>query len=610
MHMRRGSHLARSGSPVRAAQQVEAELADGGTSSAAGSRGSLATARGRPSQAPQGSQARHPGQGGQARLGEVARGSTLNLLGAVVSAVTTVGVTVFVTRHFSRVETGVFFSATSAFIIIQTVASLGANVGLVYFIARLRSLGLERRIPAIMRTALIPVIVASLVATALMLGLAEPLARVLLSGHIGRGGANKGAVADTLRLLGLSVPFATLLNTCLGASRGYRDMRSTVFVDRIGRSTVQLLGVIVAALIGSSALLAPLWALPYIPAAAIAWLWLRHTQRHPKRRRPDLPDPDVPPELAALLALSTPVLPAGAKGARPQVGGRMARRRLANANPGGFWRFTTPRALANLASVTLQRIDIVLVAIMRGPVDAAIYTAATRFLVVGQFGNVAISMSAQPRLTELFAVGDIRNANEVYQVTTAWLVLLTWPLYLLAVIFGPQVLAIFGHSYRAGGNVMVLLGLTMLLAMACGQVDVLLITTGRSSWSLINGLLAVFVNVGVDLALIPRYGIFGAAVGWAVAILVTNLMPLAQLAVVLKLNPFGRATLAACALCTVSFCVVPLLARAALSEPAGPALGLTAGGAIYLAGLLRFREALRLEAMPGMSFLQRRRARR
>ncbi len=115
-------------------------------------------------------------------------------------------------------------------------------------------------------------------------------------------------------------------------------------------------------------------------------------------------------------------------------------------------------------------------------------------------------MAAQPQFTRLFAVGDRDGANAVYQATTAWLILLTWPLYLLAVIFGPYVLVIFGHAYHAGSTVMVILGLAMLVATACGQVDMVLITTGRSSWSLYNGLLAMVINVGVDLVLIPKAG--------------------------------------------------------------------------------------------------------
>ena len=263
------------------------------------------------------------------------------------------------------------------------------------------------------------------------------------------------------------------------------------------------------------------------------------------------------------------------------------------ATASGFWRFTAPRALASVAQIVIQRLDIVLVAVMRGPAEAAVYTAATRFLVVGQLANAAISMAAQPQLTHLFAVRDRLGANAVYQATTAWLIVLTWPLYLLAIIYGPEVLAVFGHSYQAGSSVMLILGLAMLVATGCGQVDMVLITTGRSSWSLINGLLAVAVNVALDLALIPRYGIAGAAVGWAAAIAVTNLVPLVQVAIVARVHPFGPGSAVACLLSALSFGAIPVAVRAAAgSGPAASGLAVAAGGAVMAAGLWRFRAVL------------------
>jgi O-antigen/teichoic acid export membrane protein len=293
-----------------------------------------------------------------------------------------------------------------------------------------------------------------------------------------------------------------------------------------------------------------------------------------------------------------------ARGARHQS--RLGRRRLANANPRGFWRFTTPRAAANLTSIFLQRLDIVLVAIMRGPAAAAVYTAATRFLVLGQFGNMAIGRAAQPRLAELFALDDRHGTNLVYQATTAWLILLTWPLYLLAIVYGPQVLAVFGHSYNAGASVMVILSFAMLLGTATGQVDVVLITAGRSTWSLANGVLVLAVNVVLDVLLIPGYGILGAAIGWAAAITVSNLVPLAQLATVFRLHPFGRASLTACLLPAVCFGAVPLAIRSALGGWAALAAGAGLGSLLYAAGLVRFRRTLRLQAMPGLSSLSAR----
>ncbi|MBO0809200.1 MAG: polysaccharide biosynthesis C-terminal domain-containing protein [Actinobacteria bacterium] len=505
--------------------------------------------------------AREEEQGaGVGQLARVARGGILNLAGAAVSATATVAATVAVTREFSKPVAGAFFTAMSLFLIAEAMAGLGAFTGLVYFVARLRALGADRRIPAIIEVAILPVAFASAVTVVTLAVGAGPLAGAV-TGHLGRPGADPQAVTTAIRVLALALPFATLLDTVLGASRGYRAMGPTVFVDRIGRSTAQLAGIGLAVAAGSAALLAPLWALPYLPAAAVAALWLRRI----RRRSPS---------------------PGTASRGDP-------------ARPAGFWRFTAPRALASLAQITIQRLDIVLVAILQGPAAAAVYTAATRFLVAGQLGNGALSMAAQPRFTELFTMGNRRAASHLYQATTGWLILLTWPLYLLAVIYGPQVLTLFGHSYRAGHPVMIILGLTMLLATACGQVDMVLITTGRSGWSLANGLLAVGINITLDLLLIPRYGITGAAVGWAAAIVVTNLLPLAQIAVTERLHPFSRGTVTAVCLSAVAFGGVPAAARGLLGDGAWQiAAAVAAACALQLAGLRVFRGSLQLSALP------------
>ena len=521
----------------------------------------------------------------------MARGGLVNLAGAVISAASSVTLTVIVTRNFSRSVVGTFFVAMSLFLIVEAVTNLGAYNGTIYFIARLRALQAERRIPAILRATVIPVVISSVIGAAALIAFVHPVSRLLLAGQVSAP-VRQSDLETALRILAVALPFAALADTMLGATRGFHEMEPTVVVDRIGRSTLQLVGVISAAIAGSSALLAPLWALPYAPAAIIASLWLRRIMREPRNalpaRRP-----------------ATGTAPAGSgdtdAALRPAADSFQADNRHGKPNARGFWRFTAPRSIASVAQIIIQRLDIVLVGIMKGPVDAAIYTAATRFLVAGQLGNAAISMAAQPQLTRLFAINDRAGANTVYQVTTAWLVLLTWPIYLLAAVFGPSVLAIFGRSYHAGSTVMLILALTMLFATACGQVDVVLITTGRSTWSLVNGLLAMCVNICVDLILIPRMGITGAAVGWAAAIVVSNLVPLVQVAAAAKVHPFGRGLAAACGLTVLSFAVVPIGLRMLAGPRPGISIAATGlGAAVMVLGLWWLHGTLHLSAMPGL----------
>lgn len=504
---------------------------------------------------------------GRGELASLARSGLLNLVGAVVSGIANLALVVAITHGFSRADAGVFFSATSVFLIVATLARLGTPTGLVYFISRHRALEATERIRATLRHGLVPVAVAGLIGGGLLAVLASPLATAVSDD-------TAGGTRD-LRILAIFLPFAAVFGALLAGTQGFRQMRATVLLDKIGRPLLQLGLVIAAALLGGVTLLLPLaWALPYAPAAVLAALWL-----------------------AALV--------------RRRTSANASRTRVATPHEAReFWRFTAPRALAGGIQIVLQRMDIVLVGILRGPVDAAIYTAATRFLVVGQLAAQSINTAAQPRLGESLARGDLIATGRFYRTATAWLIIMTWPLYLLAGVFSGVVMSVFGHGYSAGTTVMIVLAATMLLATACGMVDMVLTMAGRTTWNLANYGVALGVNLALNLILIPPLGIAGAAIAWAAAICAKNLLPLAQIAVSLRLHPFSRGSVTACLLAAVCFAAIPIGVRVAFGDGLGPALlALAVGGAVYAAGLWRFRAILRLDAMPLLGSLARRRSR-
>ncbi len=494
------------------------------------------------------------GAGGSGMPG-IARGGVLNLVGAGVAAAAGVLLVVVVTRSLPQERAGVFFALTSLFLLAEMVARLGTGTGLVYFVARLRRLDRAAEIRAIQRVALTPVVAVSLLVAAVLLLWTPAFARLV--------GSDTPGTRTAIVVLAVLLPVTTLSEALLAATRGHGTMLPTVALDKVGRSGLQLVlvGVAVAATGGSLALVTGAWAVPWAASALLAWLWLQRLSR------------------------GLPRLEASAR--RPR---RDVRRE--------FWGFTWPRAVNSLAALALQRLDILLVTVITGPAAAAVYTAATRFLVAGQLVNSSISTAAQPRLDEVLAVVDRASASTVYRSATAWIVLLTWPLYLLCAVFAEAVLSIFGEGYAAGRPVILVLAGAMLLATACGMVDMLLNMAGRTSWTLGNSLVALAVMVAVDLVLIPPLGILGAAIGWAAAILTNNLLPLGQLLVAYGLHPFGRATLAAAGLSAACFGALPLAAR--LAAPDRPLLALAAlgiGAVVYLLAVRRWRAALGLPSL-------------
>jgi O-antigen/teichoic acid export membrane protein len=489
----------------------------------------------------------------------LARGSALNLAGAVISGVAGLALVVVATRALGLAEAGRFFTVTSVFLVLQTLARLGADVGLVYFVARFRALEQEDQIGACLRAAFGPVVLAAALLGALLAALAGPFARWAVDG-------DSGGVVTMLRLLAVLLPLAAAYDLLLAVSRGYSRMRPTVVLEKIGRPSAQLVAMVAIAVAGGGPVaLAMAWGAPYLPFAVLAVRDLRRA---------------VPAQ-------------------------HLVRRSADPSFLGPFWRFTAPRAVASCAQILLQRLDIVIVAAIRGPADAAIYAAATRFLVAGQLGNQAISTAVQPRLSALLALRDLVTAGRLYQTSTAWLIAVSWPIFGLAAAFAPWILGIFGAEYTEGASVVLILSLAMTVATACGVVSVVLIMAGRTVWNLWNTLLALGLNVGLDLLLVPSLGIVGAAIGWAVALLAANLVPLVQIWRTEHLQPFGAATLVSMALSALCFWGIPLAVRGVAGVGAWQFFVAGAlGTAAYLAGVVRFRQVLQLDALRSIGRLR------
>ncbi|MEW9554197.1 lipopolysaccharide biosynthesis protein [Nonomuraea sp. NPDC050783] len=297
-----------------------------------------------------------------------------------------------------------------------------------------------------------------------------------------------------------TVPVIVLADVLLAATRGFGSLRPSVLLDGMALPAAQLVLVAAVALAGRPGWLPVAWGLPYVPVLVLALASVRG--RAPR----------------------SPYLPGTAR---------------------DLWRYTAPRSLAAAIQAVLQRVDVVIVALLAGPAQAAVYTAATRFKVVGQLANQGLTQAVQARLVSALADGELARARELYQTATIWLVLLTWPVWLAYAALAPWLLAVFGPAYGAAAPVALVLAATMMVATACGMVDVVLTAAGRTTASLLNLLAAVACTLALDLALVPAHGALGAVAGWSGGVLVKNLLPLWQLHRGYGLRPFGRHTLAA-----------------------------------------------------------------
>ncbi|MEQ4203838.1 oligosaccharide flippase family protein [Actinopolymorpha sp. B9G3] len=480
-----------------------------------------------------------------APIRQLARGGVLNVAGTVIGGGAGIALVVLVTNGVRQDIAGMLFAATSFFLIVTAVSALGTDVGLAHAIQRRLVAGSPASALATVGIALRAVIALS-VAVAVVVWVAAPWFSAVIS-----RGTDQVAMTGMLRVLALALPIATAYDTVVAATLAYGTTRANVVVEKLGRMPGQILCVLVALLLGVGPTgLAIAWAAPYLLGlVAVAW-WCRRIARGrmsmsqftPPTSAPPMSTPptSTPPTSApststpstSTLLPPSPSTPAPSTASpasappedAPALAAEPTRAELAK----DFWAFTAPRALGRICQVALQRTDIVLVAALLSPRHAAVYTAATRFLVVGQMGMQAIQQVLAPQLSKLFARGDLPGVRQVFSTSTAWLMAITWPVYLTSAIAAPLLLRIFGSGYESGLATVVILSLTMLATTATGSVDVVLLMAGRSRQSLVNNASALVIDVILVVLLVPPFGITGAALAWAAALLVRNVLPMIQ----------------------------------------------------------------------------------
>ncbi len=408
-------------------------------------------------------------------LNGLGKRSALGFVGAAVSGLATIATILIASRALDDQGTGQFFILTSVFAIVQGLCSLGIDAGLQYWLPSTSTAGAHK----LLRMTL-PIVIVFGVLAAIAVAAGAGFFADLLShddAAIGPG---------VLRTLAIALPFAGFYEVVFGALRALDNLVYSVLIDRVVRPLVQVAAMAAIAFADGSAL-----------QMVMAWV--------------------IPFAVASVLAATLLVRP---RSARKMNGRKQSISRFE------FWDYTRPRAIARTAQVLTQRLDVILLGSLASVEQAGIYGTVSRCMIAGVFVATAVQQVVQPKLRRLVVKGDNDSVKTMYGASTTWLMLATWPAYLALAIFAPTILRAFGTRFESGSTALVILCLTMLVASACGLVDVVLLMLGRSWLSTGIVLAALVFNVALNVALIPRFGMEGAAIAWSVAILTTNLVPL------------------------------------------------------------------------------------
>jgi len=187
-----------------------------------------------------------------------------------------------------------------------------------------------------------------------------------------------------------------------------------------------------------------------------------------------------------------------------------------------------------------QHAGILMLGWMRDPEEVGLYKVAHQTASLIPFGLMAVNTAIAPTLARLYAVGDKGKLKRFIITASAVSTTFALPLILLFNIRGSWFLGLaFGEAFAASATALAMITGGQLVNAATGPVGLLLIMSGHENKATLSIGIGSAVNLVFNAALIPLWGINGAAVAFAVSLATTMLLYLYFVLRILQRKPYG-----------------------------------------------------------------------
>ncbi len=188
-------------------------------------------------------------------------------------------------------------------------------------------------------------------------------------------------------------------------------------------------------------------------------------------------------------------------------------------------RSAAPLLLIGGLSIVTTQTDVLMLAAIQGAESAGIYQAAARGAELVALSLTAINMAIQPTISRLHAAGEMQHLQRVVTKAARATLMLALPAALVLILLARQILGVvFGTEYEVGASCLAILCAGQLINSGAGSVGLILNMTGHERDSAFGLGIGALTNVTLNAALIPMWGIAGAALATALSLIAWNVV--------------------------------------------------------------------------------------
>jgi|GEM_PF-743311 len=187
-----------------------------------------------------------------------------------------------------------------------------------------------------------------------------------------------------------------------------------------------------------------------------------------------------------------------------------------------LWHFGRFGMMSNLGSMLMQRVDLLLLSAWVLPGQLAIYNVATRIVSYLDFPLNTLGMTFAPEIAHAHREKGMTAVLQLYEKSVLTLLLITLPLGLASGLgAGWLIQNMAGSAYLQSAMLFQLLVLASVVKPWGRVFGVTLEAIGLPAWNFRLLLGSCAVNGGLNVLLIPTWGIMGAATATGLSLLLT-----------------------------------------------------------------------------------------
>lgn len=225
-----------------------------------------------------------------------------------------------------------------------------------------------------------------------------------------------------------------------------------------------------------------------------------------------------------------------------------------------LFNFSIPMFFSALAGFFFMWTDILMLGYFHSPSEVGIYRAASQISLLLMMVLSALSSIFAPITAELYNKKEMNKLNSLFKIATRWGFYICLPIFLIMVFLSKEILGLFGSQFIGAWHALIILAFAYFVHVSLGDVGWVLAMCGRQKLWLYIIIVMAILNVGLNLLLIPKFGITGAAIATGISMVGLHLAGLIAVRYLLKLFPFDRRHLKGLA-AGIAACIFALILR-------------------------------------------------